>query len=320
MYKNKQFFYGSITVATILGNRKDIFLFFFIIPSFFSTEIVAQYIYGTTKADTLYWEEHFEEAVRVQTDIIKLDTAANAKMFPNYLMYNLVVFCTTVNKIDTSLQLLNELINRKDFELYGLLGEVPLNKLHSDKRWNKIDSIVKDKCKKEFGAENFIYILELQKLEARDQAYRCQMVHLFYRDRKKADVYNELQGKIDEENYQLLDSLAHLYGWPENSKEGPVAVSLAFMILIHADLAVQKRLLPLIEKNASVGEDSWANFALLTDKILVREDKKQLYGTQVKYDEKLKKYVLFPVEDLENLKYRRFEKGLGDVESYLKRF
>jgi hypothetical protein len=311
---------NNMLIKTI-RNNKIIFYILFIMASSFAIKSKAQIIYSATKADTLYWEERFEEAANVQAAIIKANTAVNAKMFPNDLMFGLVIFCATIDKIDTTFQLLNDLVRRKKFDFYGLYEEVPLKKLQSDKRWKTIDSIVKNRAIKEFGLEKYSYIVELYKIEAKDQAYRHQMGHYLRKNRReKAEAYSTLQVKLDQANYATLDSLLKLYGWPIISKYGARASDIAFLVIQHADLPAQKKYLPLIEEYAKKGDVDWSNYCLLFDRIRVDEHQKQLYGTQLTFDKELGKYVLLPVEDPDNLNKRRFEKGLGSIESYLQSF
>jgi len=53
-------------------------------------------------------------------------------------------------------------------------------------------------------------------------------------------------------------------------------------------------------KNASA-----SNNAMLRDRVLVSDGKKQVYGTQVRYNVELKKSQPFPIEDPDNVDTRR---------------
>jgi hypothetical protein len=52
----------------------------------------------------------------------------------------------------------------------------------------------------------------------------------------------------------------------------------------------------------------------------MREGKKQIYGSQLKRNEKTGKFELWPVEDEENLDKRRAAVGLEPIAEYLKHF
>jgi hypothetical protein len=64
---------------------------------------------------------------------------------------------------------------------------------------------------------------------------------------------------------------------------------------------------------------SASNLAILQDRILLRQEKKQLYGTQLEYSEKDSAYVLSPEQDRKSLNSRRDSVGIGSIEEYLKR-
>ncbi len=68
------------------------------------------------------------------------------------------------------------------------------------------------------------------------------------------------------------------------------------------------------------GEIDASNVALLEDRILVREGKEQIYGTQLKTNERTGKLELSPIKDEENVDKRRQAVGLPPIAEYLKTF
>jgi hypothetical protein len=110
---------------------------------------------------------------------------------------------------------------------------------------------------------------------------------------------------------QIIDK----YRWPTISKFGSQAAQYSFLIIQHADLATQKKYFPLLEKAARQGEASLANVAMMKDRILVREGKAQLYGTQLSGMNNL--LMLYPIEDEANVDKRRKEMGLEPLDEYL---
>ena len=90
------------------------------------------------------------------------------------------------------------------------------------------------------------------------------------------------------------------------------------MVLQHADAKYQAEIAPLIREAVAAGEADKANLALLEDRVLVRQNLPQLYGSQVS---SVGAFVnLFPVKDESNLDKRRAEVGLEPICTYLKRF
>ena len=88
--------------------------------------------------------------------------------------------------------------------------------------------------------------------------------------------------EIDRENTARLKEIVHLYGWPSRALVGKEGEAAAFLLVQHADASpdFQKQCLPLIQKGASKGEIPKEAVAMLTDRVLLHEGKKQLYGTQ----------------------------------------
>jgi hypothetical protein len=79
---------------------------------------------------------------------------------------------------------------------------------------------------------------------------------------------------------------------------------------------MQKKYEPLFESAANEGEARWCDLAFLIDKIRLRENKPQLYGSQVKYNSLTKLYEPEPIEDEANLDKRRKKVGLDAAANY----
>jgi hypothetical protein len=74
--------------------------------------------------------------------------------------------------------------------------------------------------------------------------------------------------------------------------------------------------LPLLEKAVKQGEASGKDLAYLTDRLLVADMKKQLYGTQ--FTMKDGELVPSPIEDEANVDKRRKELGMETMAEYTK--
>lgn len=121
---------------------------------------------------------------------------------------------------------------------------------------------------------------------------------------------------IDKENQILVASILKK-GLPEClSSQSYKAI---WLIVDHADLEFQKKHLPIMEEAARKKMISASDYAVLTDRIQMREGKPQRYGTQsytVTVDGRQVIYI-WPVEDAEMLNERRREIGAGDIETYI---
>jgi hypothetical protein len=83
------------------------------------------------------------------------------------------------------------------------------------------------------------------------------------------------------------------------------------------DREFQKRCLTLLERAVKAREASAGEFAYLTDRVRVGENKKQIYGTQFRQVDG--KYQPYPIEDDKNVDKRRKEVGLSTLAEYRKK-
>jgi hypothetical protein len=121
---------------------------------------------------------------------------------------------------------------------------------------------------------------------------------------------------IDKENQDLVGSILKS-GLPEGLS--PQSYKTIWLIIDHSDLKFQKKFLPIMEEAAHRNLISAYDFAVLTDRIKMREGKPQKYGTQsytVTLDGRQVIYI-WPVEDSRKLNELRNEIGAGSIEEYI---
>ena len=126
---------------------------------------------------------------------------------------------------------------------------------------------------------------------------------------------------LDSDNQSRLKAIVHEHGWPTAKLVGKDAVHATFLLLQHAsDTNFQKEMLPLIRRSFVNGDLDGQSYALLFDRIRVRENKPQLYGTQARplAEWKDKTPALMPIEDEANIEKRRADLGLPPLDLYLK--
>jgi hypothetical protein len=115
---------------------------------------------------------------------------------------------------------------------------------------------------------------------------------------------------------QILDT----YGWLGPHEVGENGALALFLVVQHADLATQEKYLPLMREAVQKGKAMPRHLALLEDRVLVRQGKKQLYGSQVKRNTDTQKMEFYPIEDEPNVNKRRALMGLGPLEAYARYF
>lgn len=126
-------------------------------------------------------------------------------------------------------------------------------------------------------------------------------------------LLQEQTDRIDKENQRLVSSILK-DGLPKGLS--PQSYKAIWLIVDHAGLKFQKKYLQKMEDAVRRGLVSANDFAVLTDRIKMREGKPQKYGTQsytVTVDGRQVIYI-WPVEDPQRLEELRNEIGAGDIE------
>lgn len=162
----------------------------------------------------------------------------------------------------------------------------------------------------------------------RDEALRQELLKMFKEDQDirmkfikspSLDAADVRKGeKIDRKNTARMREIIAKHGWPGKSLVGEDGANAAWLLVQHADHdhEFQKRCLKLLERVVKTREASPTDLAYLTDRVLVAENKKQVYGTQFREaDGKLEPQ---PIEDEKNVDRRRKEVGLPSMAEYRK--
>ncbi|MFN3877052.1 MAG: DUF6624 domain-containing protein [Brevundimonas sp.] len=125
---------------------------------------------------------------------------------------------------------------------------------------------------------------------------------------------------ISDETVATVLSLVPVEGWFSNAVYGQDAATGAFLVIQHADAALQKRFLPALEAMAERGEALKWQYAMMYDRIAVAENRPQRYGTQMQCV--AGRMVPAPTEDPERLEQRRAPMGFRwpDYDAYLANF
>jgi hypothetical protein len=122
---------------------------------------------------------------------------------------------------------------------------------------------------------------------------------------------------IDTENTKRLGEIIERHGWPTYTLVGKDGANAAWLLVQHADSSpkFQRKCLDLMAKVPRV-EISQKDIAYLTDRVLLAEGKKQVYGTQFTLVHG--KCKPRPLEDEASVDKRRKEVGLPPLAEYFK--
>jgi hypothetical protein len=164
---------------------------------------------------------------------------------------------------------------------------------------------------------------ELEAMAIRDQLLRPEIVRLtkaLGHESPEVKALWQQQSKTDHDNLVRLLQLIEVSGWPMLSIVGDKAATGAFLVIQHADLDVQRKLLPALRKAANDGELKRSLLAMLEDRILVRSEKPQLYGTQVRTNPETKQREFFPIAEPDKVDERRAAMDLQPIAEYARSF
>ncbi|AXO79244.1 hypothetical protein DZC78_02230 [Olleya aquimaris] len=124
------------------------------------------------------------------------------------------------------------------------------------------------------------------------------------------------QEMLDSINIVKVTAIIDKYGWLGINEVGENGNSAIFLVLQHSDLNTQLEYLPVLEKATEKRKATKSELAYFKDRVLLRQGKKQVYGTQYEWDDEKKEYYLSSVIEPEKLNERRESVGILSIEEY----
>ena len=154
---------------------------------------------------------------------------------------------------------------------------------------------------------------ELLEMKERDDSTRAILAAKGELD---DEAYHPVMKAVHEENNRRMKEIIREIGWPLESEVGEDGSEAAWLIVQHAVLEpeFQEECLALLMAAVEAGEAEGRFFAYLQDRILVRQGKPQIYGTQ--HDKKAGRVFPFPTENPEGVNERRRALGLWSQEAH----
>lgn len=123
--------------------------------------------------------------------------------------------------------------------------------------------------------------------------------------------------EVDRENTEWIKAIVFEHGWIDVDRFGAEASNAAFLLVQHSqDLPLMIAVLPRIEEDVRAGKLNGEPYALLYDRVQIKQDKKQKYGSQVVEDENGDP-VVAPLEDPDRVEEYRREMGMLPMDEYI---
>lgn len=235
--------------------------------------------------------------------------------------YNAACCWALQNKADSAFIILDKVADQDLFlnQYPHILRDSDLKSLHSDSRWSPlISKIEKHKSFFESGMDKML-MKELDTLYDNDQKYRnlsAKKAKEFGRESKEFKAALALTKRQDSLNLTQIEKLIAKYGWLGPRKVGSRGSRAFYLVVQHASLPIQEKYLPVMRRAAKEGNASKDDLAFLEDRVLIRQGKMQIYGSQMKTDENGVNYPI-KLKDPKNVDRRRFNVGLEPMSQYL---
>lgn len=214
---------------------------------------------------------------------------------------------------------------RKDkwSNLSHILSDTDLKELHADSRWQPLmDDVAKNKADEESKFNKPLVAL-LDTIYTQDQGDRLNIDAVQKQYGWKSAQMDSIWKKInyqDSVNLLKVKNIIDTYGWLGADEIGQQGNLTLFLVIQHADSLTQVTYLPVMRKAVEKGKAAPRDLALLEDRVLMNQHKMQIYGSQLRTNDKTGKYEFYPIEDEPNVNKRRAGVGLGPLEEYAKYF
>ena len=162
----------------------------------------------------------------------------------------------------------------------------------------------------------------LEDIYDKDQAAREWTLGMASLSADEIERYSFEMAHADSLNQAKVFGVLDKVGWPSNLSEK--ANQAIFLVIDHSNLESQCKYLDLVKAKAEEGILDGSDYAVLHDRVLMKQLKPQIYGTQIKIaativgeDVSMQLY-LWAVENLAILDSLRNSVGLSQIEDYLK--
>jgi hypothetical protein len=198
-----------------------------------------------------------------------------------------------------------------------------LNLLHSDPRWQELCTLVKANKEKAEASFDKPLVAILDSIYRSDQQYRMQIADIekkYGRQSEQMTAHWRLISQTDSINLINITNILDTRGWLSASLIGAQGNTTLFLVIQHADLAIQEKYLPMMRDAVQKGNANAGNLALLEDRVALRKGNRQIYGSQIGQDAETGTYYVSPLEDPDHVDQRREKVGLGPLADYVLRW
>lgn len=273
-------------------------------------------------AKEFYFAQNYESSALTFTKAFQ-ETYTKTNSF-NY--YFSACSWAKLKNVENSILYFEKYVDQSHFSMYDeFINDSTWYFLNSENRWKSILNQIQENQK--VRKSNFILykeiISDLAQIEIDDQTRRNEAVELGQKYGVKSAQVDSIWKLIkiqDSINLIKVTNILDKHGWMGSNEIGYDGGATMWIVLQHADLKTQEKYLPIMKTAFENEKLDAGSIAMIEDRINIRSGRKQLYGSQLAYDEEMKTYYLSPVEDPDNLDKRREKMDLGSIGDYLSKW
>lgn len=308
--------------------------FILVVSLFLTMQIVAQTSLSTSnsypthlqRAEQLYKEKKYTQAGLCYDSLLSHYYATNVTCFDKYNAAK--AWSMAGDKEKAFLYLFSDVIDNQYNDYVKIYTDDALNNLHNDGRWKLIIDISKWNMNKISKTEDEIklnkpLIASLDTILKNDQDGRKNMDAIIKQYGRYSRQMDSLKKNIllnDSINLIKVKDILNKYGWLGPDQIGQAGAEAVFLVIQHADSLTQVTYLPMMREAVKIGKARSSSLALLEDRILTKQGKPQIYGSQLRENPQTGKSEFFPIADEANVNKRRASVGLPPLEEYAKLF
>ncbi|MGI9525747.1 MAG: DUF6624 domain-containing protein [Weeksellaceae bacterium] len=245
------------------------------------------------------------------------------KVYPNiwteYIKENIPYYNLAINELekDNYTSAINNLdsIVTEGFLLDEILTDIEFSKLHKQKEWHNFEKRVEE-IKSKYNND-----IRKKLISVRNKDQSMRLILLYARKLKDSTITKKIHSKlkdIDKESVKIVSEIINKFGWLGSDEIGSEANQTLFLGIQHIDdLVVQNKYLPILKEAVKNGKAEPWHLAYLTDRILMNQGKKQIYGTQTIISRNSESSYVIPIQNPEKVDDLRKEIGLEPLNEYL---
>jgi len=193
--------------------------------------------------------------------------------------------------------------------IFGLLGSILLTSCKEQTTVSK-ESII----------DYTALTIELENLYDKDQEYRVQFTEMIQNQEPFDNEFVNAMNAADSLNKTRVVEVLEEYGWIPKENIGDKAFNAMFLVIQHADVVTMEKYYPEFQQLANQDLSIGTSAALMQDRILMYNSKRQIYGSQSSgrtIEDGTYEYFIWPIADVTTVNERRTAVGFEEtVEEY----